>query len=249
VTPEPEEPVLSAEPDRKEVLRLLGMHRCRGASGEVLRRLDELWSEGVSSLRPRVWEVEVPIREVGRSGVTVGDGVFLRSHRLARALEGAECAKVFVATVGHGPDRLIQRWTARGRVADAFFLDAFASAAVESLVERYYRSAAEVAAGQGLGVTLRFSPGYCDWPVQDQPSLFSLFRNADLGVSLTESCFMTPRKSVSGVFGLAPAAPGRVGPPPAYNPCVDCGKHDCTARRATTATPDPPAPQPEGAGL
>lgn len=55
----------------------------------------------------------------------------------------------------------------------------------------------------GLGQLSRMSPGSLeDWPVTEQKPLFSVFGNVEdlVGVTLTESMLMIPRKSVSGIF-------------------------------------------------
>jgi cobalamin-dependent methionine synthase I len=59
---------------------------------------------------------------------------------------------------------------------------------------------------QNMGITDRYSPGYCDWQVSEQPKLFSLLPEKFCGISLSESCLMYPIKSVSGVIGIGPKA-------------------------------------------
>ena len=39
----------------------------------------------------------------------------------------------------------------------------------------------------------------------EQPKLFSVFEGAPLPVTLSEYCVVTPKKSISGLFGLIPA--------------------------------------------
>lgn len=54
----------------------------------------------------------------------------------------------------------------------------------------------------GLKTTNRYSPGNCDWPVDDQNKLFKFFPENFCGVSLSDSALMNPIKSVSGVIGI-----------------------------------------------
>jgi cobalamin-dependent methionine synthase I len=82
---------------------------------------------------------------------------------------------------------------------------------------------------QGKGVTLRFSPGYCDWPISEQKKVFELVQADMIGVSLNESFLMNPRKSVSGLFGITEEPSQTVS---GYNPCVHCNKRDCFSRRS-----------------
>ncbi|MBN2684192.1 MAG: hypothetical protein JXR40_02835, partial [Pontiellaceae bacterium] len=57
-------------------------------------------------------------------------------------------------------------------------------------------------AAEGLGVTNRFSPGYCGWEVKEQHALFRLLPEKFCGVQLQDSAFMQPRKSISAIIGI-----------------------------------------------
>ena len=70
------------------------------------------------------------------------------------------------------------------------------------------------------------NPGsLADWPITDQPRLFSLFGDVKqlIGVELTESCLMYPVKSVSGLI-----FPTQVN----FVNCQLCPRENCPGRRA-----------------
>ena len=52
------------------------------------------------------------------------------------------------------------------------------------------------------GISMSYSPGYCNWDIREQQILFSLFPPEPCGVHLSESSLMTPEKSVSGFYAL-----------------------------------------------
>ncbi len=80
----------------------------------------------------------------------------------------------------------------------------------------------------GACVTLRYSPGYCDWDVAQQRKLFKIFELDDIGVRLTEECLMIPQKSVSGIIGVGWGDRRLI----AMSPCRHCEKKgDCKHRR------------------
>jgi hypothetical protein len=61
-----------------------------------------------------------------------------------------------------------------------------------------------VGVGTGLYFTDRFSPGYGDLPLSLQPALTSLLDTSrQIGLTLTDSLILLPRKSVTAVLGLA----------------------------------------------
>jgi len=77
-----------------------------------------------------------------------------------------------------------------------------------------------------LGQISRMSPGSLeDWPLTQQKQLFSLFGNVEdlVGVSLTESFLMIPRKSVSGIY-----FPTEV----EFYSCQLCPRERCKRRQA-----------------
>ena len=109
-------------------------------------------------------------------------------------------------------------------------MDAMGSVAVENMVEKFHQCMRIKYTAEGKKATLRFSPGYCDWPLTDQKKLFSFFDSFQLNVKLTDSCLMQPRKSISGVFGVI--SPDMSLPAHPYNPCSECERFDCIARRS-----------------
>lgn len=73
--------------------------------------------------------------------------------------------------------------------------------------------------------TNRFSPGYCGWHVSEQKQLFPLFNGETAGVHLTDSAFMMPVKSVSGIIGIGSDVRYH-----AYS-CGLCDYKDCYKRK------------------
>ena len=216
--------------DTQKVLRLLGAKQGRHVSPASLRRVDLVAEEITEMLKPQLSYCILEMYRVDRGGIQLVDGTCFKSPKLANAMANAQAVCCFMATVGPVVDAEIQHLMQRQRYADAFVLDAIGSTSAENVVEQFYQRMAQRQKDKNAGVTLRFSPGYCDWPIQQQRPLFKLFNDMDTPeVALNESCLMSPRKSVSGLFGLLP--PGVNGVDPAYNPCDTCHKIDCIARR------------------
>jgi hypothetical protein len=217
--------------ETEKVLRLLGAKQGRRVSPASLRRVDLLTEAIEGMLKPQLSYRILELSQVKRSGIQLVDGTCFKSPKLAAALADAQAVCCFMATVGPAVDAEIQRLMQRRRHADAFVLDAIGSTSAENVVEQFYQRMARRQKDRNAGVTLRFSPGYCDWPIQQQRPLFELFDDMDTpDVALNARCLMSPRKSVSGLFGLLP--PGLNGADPAYNPCDTCNKLNCTARRS-----------------
>jgi hypothetical protein len=170
------------------------------------------------------------IKKVERGRIYLHGGMTLTSPKLSRALRDSEELICFLATIGGEIDFEINRMMRQGRLSDAFVMDALGSVAVESVAEQFHRRMERKYSEGDKAVTLRFSPGYCDWPIGEQRKLFELFDSNTAAIELKDSCLMIPRKSISAVFGVYPFSGDSVQPP--YNPCVDCPKTDCPSRRA-----------------
>lgn len=214
--------------DRDFVERLLGRRR-RGLSARTARRLAALEPELPELLEPQVVHTTLVPTLTAQDTISLGNGdatMELTNPKMVDALQKASQVSCFIATVGPDLDRRVEELQSEGQLADAAVLDALGSGAVEWLADRFL-SHIERQSGQLVGP--RFSPGYCDWPLSDQPGLFALLDHRLIGVELDSSCLMQPRKSISALFGLyrtsdAPADRDLI-------PCRRCKKRDCIARR------------------
>lgn len=85
----------------------------------------------------------------------------------------------------------------------ALALDGLGSAGVESLANAACRQFEIEAEEQHLEATIPLSPGMIDWSVEEgQPQIFDLLPAEEIGVKLTPSWVMIPRKSLSMVMGI-----------------------------------------------
>lgn len=181
-------------------------------------------------LQPRFTYQIKAIQDNYRGRIILNDQTEFRSPKLARTLKESSQLVCFVATIGRGIEREIKKLMHLNQLSEAYILDAMGSVAIEDMVEKFQTRMTAELGKKRLKSTLRFSPGYCDWPITQQQQLFALLNTDDIGVKLTDSCLMSPRKSISGVFGIT----SRKADP--YNPCGDCRKTGCEARRSRPAS-------------
>ncbi len=218
--------------DEGKLMRSLGASRkSKSISVSMQRRILNWRLKLPELLNPRLDHCTVNIAVASNGRIMLNDGTRIYSPKLARTLQAADTLCCFVATIGSQLEIEVQRCMADNHYADAYILDTLGSMSVEALVDRFHTSRERQFKSQGRGVTLRFSPGYCDWHLTDQISLFSQFKKTPpAGVRLTETCLMSPQKSISGVFGILPRDIGQS--VATYNPCKACGQPRCRARRA-----------------
>ncbi len=134
--------------------------------------------------------------EAGEDAVII-DGVRLVSRVLRRNLAGVGRAFPFVLTLGPAADARIG---AAADLLDQYLLDGIATALLDQA-----RAAlnAHLRRRFGFARLSSMAPGSLkDWPIEAQRDIFALLPDVEtaIGVRLTDSLLMIPRKSVSGIF-------------------------------------------------
>jgi hypothetical protein len=88
---------------------------------------------------------------------------------------------------------------------EGLLLDTAGWVAVDALARILRGRLASDARVRGWRLTHRMAPGYADWGLEEQRTVFSAFGEDALPIQLTEACVMLPRKSISGIYGLIPS--------------------------------------------
>jgi hypothetical protein len=146
------------------------------------------------------------------------DGTRLTSRVLAKNLDKVGRVFPYIITIGNA----LENKAATYGMLQRLFLENAADIALTSArvhVERY------VATKYALGQLSHLGPGQLDWPIQQQKELFSFFQDVEstIGVRLTESLMMVPRKSVSGIMFPKEAT---------FTACQLCPRENCPSRQA-----------------
>lgn len=112
-------------------------------------------------------------------------------------------------------------------IVQGFIWDALCSTLAEYYADRIEICLAFYYKKRGFQVSRRFSPGYCDLPLmQTQKAIFRFCDMESIGIRLSSSGLMTPRKSITGMVLAAANLPFN-------SPCGFC-KRNCRYRRTNT---------------
>jgi hypothetical protein len=132
----------------------------------------------------------------------VAGSVRLDTTAIAHELVGASCLASFVCTIGPALEARVSSVLPHDPVL-ALALDGLGSAACERLASSLCEELGREAAAQGLQVTGPLTPGMIGWALHPaQTAVFALVDPAPIGVRLTASGQMIPRKSVSFIVGI-----------------------------------------------
>ncbi len=204
-------PITSIELDEQSVARQLHF----ADSGLIRRLIDSIRDVLDPKAAFRVGYVD----EKTEGSVTIG-GVRFTSQVLSRNLENVGRVFPFVLTLGAAMDEKIEN---SGDMLEKYLLDAMGNIALREARRRLEKHIRSAFALEKLSC---MAPGSLeDWPIEEQKNLFALLTDADsaVGVRLTESFLMIPRKSVSGIY-----FPSEV----TFFSCQLCPRERCEARKA-----------------
>ncbi|MGH7319123.1 MAG: hypothetical protein ACRELA_05795 [Candidatus Rokuibacteriota bacterium] len=140
--------------------------------------------------------------------VRLAAGAVFSGRAIGALLGGCPLAVAFVLTLGPRLEAEATALAERRDLLEAFLLETAGWAALETAVRALRLDLVARARSRHWRVTHRLAPGYLDWPIEEQRALMGLFGDADGLVRLSEHGVLVPMKSVTGVFGLAPARSG-----------------------------------------
>jgi cobalamin-dependent methionine synthase I len=142
------------------------------------------------------------VQDFEHQRIVLGHGASFSGPLAARALAGATELAIAVCTIGSALEERMSALFAAGDALQALALEGAGIAAIKHLAMMLGVQICDAATAHGLNVGMRASPGQEGWPIQQQRVLFDLVPAEKIGVRLTSSCLMLPRKSVSFVMGL-----------------------------------------------
>ena len=179
-----------------EILKYLGF-RGQELTEEIAAQIRRCTDEVLAAATPRLTYRHAPLEDGAVLGVTFA------GNDIPRMLEPCEEVVLFGATLGPGVERLMMRYEVVN-AADSVIMDACASTAIENICNNFESDMRRTVEAEGRYLTDRFSPGYGDLPISEQPKFFALLdMTRRIGVSLTPTTIMVPRKSVTAIMGIA----------------------------------------------
>lgn len=182
--------------NRAEALRYMGYSKGIDLT-DIEELLDSCEKELLSVIKPRycyrIFDIDIMDSVVLKDCTLRLTGKDIREH-----LKDCNKAVIFAATLSSDVDRLINRYKIKD-MTSALILDCMASAAIEQVCNM-----AEKEITGGKNMTWRFSPGYGDLPIELQRDFISSINAEKLvGLTVTDSNILMPRKSVTAVIGLS----------------------------------------------
>ncbi len=163
-------------------------------------KIKELWEY----IHPIVYWADFSLKVCEEGSVVLGDNLLtINSFYVAKGLKGHTGGTLAAATIGYALPRYSQVCMERGKLWEGTIADMLGSFAVESVVDRFYSSIGKAKKKDGLYPSLRFSPGYGDWSLREQPRLLELLKTGP-DIKTGPGCLLEPVKSVTALLGWSP---------------------------------------------
>lgn len=144
---------------------------------------------------------DIELNKNGNS-IVVENKQFMLGRQVFMYVKNAEMMIFFVCTAGESVGKRSKDLMAEGFMLEGYVTDVVGSTLVEKAMDQIHQKITEEMNNRNLFVTNRYSPGYCEWNVNDQHKLFELFPDSFCGVRLSENAMMHPVKSISGIIGI-----------------------------------------------
>lgn len=186
--------------NRAEAFRYMGYK-----GGAIPANIDALSTECEQSLLAKitpkfVWRV-FDIEKTSEGVEVKNTALVFKGKNIAAHLRGCEKCVLLAATLGAGADGVIRAYEVSA-MEKAVVADSLASAAIEQVCNAAEQEIQSQLAGYNF--TWRYSPGYGDFPLDIQGEFIkTLDAGKRIGLSVSESLILTPRKSVTAVMGIS----------------------------------------------
>ena len=193
----------------------------------ISKSLDECLTKAKSLSKPNYIRRVKKIALIGKDFIEIESGIRFSTGRIAQYIKDSSDIVIFLVTIGDEIEKIAGELTSGKEPLQGYLLDRIGSFAVESLAGSIEKKLRKDYSGLKKSVSKRYSPGYCDWPIEEQRILAKILDFSKIGVTLNESCMMQPKKSISAIVAIADKG---VFTESGSN-CEICERKDCLYRR------------------
>ncbi|MCY1721495.1 hypothetical protein OU798_14155 [Prolixibacteraceae bacterium Z1-6] len=127
---------------------------------------------------------------------------FSPSKIVTTQLKKSDQAALFLCTAGAAISEYSKKISTETDPILGYVFDILGSITVEKATDKIQEALKTHLQPGGMNISDRFSPGYCEWSVEEQHNLFLLLPRNFCGIVLSNSALMHPIKSVSGMIGI-----------------------------------------------
>ncbi|WP_297519002.1 vitamin B12 dependent-methionine synthase activation domain-containing protein [uncultured Clostridium sp.] len=187
--------------DKLEVLRYLG-HKGQDIDADLNSLIDSCINEVKEKVIPKQVFETYEIERIDDAIEIKGTRLKLVGDDIASCLENCDKVILMAVTLGNEIEKMI-RLSQRRDMTKTVILDSIATTYVEAVCDKIEDEIYTKYKKLGKSLSFRYSPGYGDLPLSVQGEfLDTLNARRVIGLNLTNTNLLTPRKSVTAILGV-----------------------------------------------
>jgi hypothetical protein len=189
-----------------EVLRRQGLGGGARVRPEIEKVINEVLAEvSQGSLLETDIAYEIyPITAIEPDRILLEGGKAIEAPMLPATFPEAKELLILISTIGPKLEERVTEYAKSGKALRSMVLDGVGTAAVDKLIPEAMRILAAEVAKRGYEISSPVNPGMPGFPMTEQWNLLELAPAREIGVSLSSSGVLVPRKSTSMVIGIGP---------------------------------------------
>jgi len=190
----------------REVLRRQGL----GGGAKVRPEIKDLILELLTSvnkarlLEPAVAYEYYTVSSMNGSQISLEGDKAIHGPLIPAIFPEAKELAVLLCTIGPRLEKQVTDYSKSGEAMRGMILDGIGSTAVDIVTLEVLRRLASEVSSRGYEISSPVNPGMPGFPLTEQWNLLGLVKADEIGVRLTASGVLVPRKSASMVIGIGP---------------------------------------------
>ncbi|MGL4913318.1 MAG: vitamin B12 dependent-methionine synthase activation domain-containing protein [Romboutsia sp.] len=193
--------------DKNEVLRYLE-YNGQNIDDNLNNSIDQCIEITKNKVNPRYLLRVYPIlrekNSLGDDEINLKESnLRFKSKNLYKLLNNCEECIILSATLGLDIEKEIRKYSYI-ELTKSIIIDACSTTAIEEVCDLIEEEIKSKLKGEGKYITMRYSPGYGDLPVEKNKDIVEVLNlNKELGLTINEGGIMIPRKSVIAIIGVS----------------------------------------------
>lgn len=189
--------------NKNEVLRYL-QYKGQDIDDDLKNTIDECIINTLSTINPRFIYSSYKI-DSSKKGTIMFENTNLvyTSEDIYELLKDCNRAFIMAATLGVEIERLTRRYS-YSDLTKSIIIDSCATTAIEEICDSVQESINKGLSEKRQTTTMRYSPGYGDLGIENNIGILDvLSAQKNIGLTITDSGIMIPRKSVVAIMGVS----------------------------------------------
>ncbi len=188
--------------DREEVLRYLE-YKGQDIDNNLVEIIEECRNIAKDRINPRYTFRVYSIKQKYKGIIELeGTNLILESNDLYEILKDCNECILMAATLGINIEKDIKKYSCT-ELTKGIIIDSCATTAIEEVCDKVQNEIENNILKNGQYLTFRYSPGYGDLSIEKNTEILTILNGQkEIGLTITNSGIMIPRKSVIAIIGI-----------------------------------------------